>query len=336
MSRKPTGRPPGRPPYPDILTPAEQRVLTYLRRGLTNSEIAEELGISLNGVKYHISNMLGKLGLQHREDLAVWHPQNRETFRHMWANVPVAVRLFAVSIAAASGVGIVVFAGFVIASLGNDSHESPSNNSGSSPTTAAPTTESSTPTASPSAVSPGRADVEAARQQYLGEDGLRDIDAALMAADADSLLGLWARTQVTCVIGSERTGRLCEGVPGDEGTSHQVELRATGAGGYLNDARAETLLSGLLEGNPASLVFIAHGPEDNQLLLGYQFSPRPDPLAPNDESARILSYLWLEVDTTTPTPVSLIEPLVGSPTQAYEERRLSPDDVIAEDPALTP
>ena len=51
----------GRPRHPDILTPAEWRVLDALREGGTNAEIAARLGISPDAVKYHISNMLGKL-----------------------------------------------------------------------------------------------------------------------------------------------------------------------------------------------------------------------------------------------------------------------------------
>jgi len=34
--------------------------------GLNNSEIAERLIVSLSTVKYHISNILGKLGVENR------------------------------------------------------------------------------------------------------------------------------------------------------------------------------------------------------------------------------------------------------------------------------
>ena len=62
----------GRPKHPDILTPREWEVLTHLREGLTNRQIGERLGISLAGARYHVSEILGKLGLSSRREAAVW------------------------------------------------------------------------------------------------------------------------------------------------------------------------------------------------------------------------------------------------------------------------
>ena len=64
----------GRPRHPDVLTPAEWRVLDALREGGTNAEIAARLGISTNTVRYHVSNMLAKLELRDRRALAAWRP----------------------------------------------------------------------------------------------------------------------------------------------------------------------------------------------------------------------------------------------------------------------
>ena len=64
----------GRPRHPDVLTPAEWRVLDALREGGTNAEIAARLGLSLDTVKSHISNMLAKLELRDRRALAAWRP----------------------------------------------------------------------------------------------------------------------------------------------------------------------------------------------------------------------------------------------------------------------
>jgi DNA-binding CsgD family transcriptional regulator/catechol 2,3-dioxygenase-like lactoylglutathione lyase family enzyme len=63
----------GRPRHPDRLTPAEWRIVNAVRHGMSNREIRRRLGVSLDAVKYHVSNALGKLGLQTRADLRHWH-----------------------------------------------------------------------------------------------------------------------------------------------------------------------------------------------------------------------------------------------------------------------
>lgn len=63
----------GRPPHPDILTPAEWRVVEAVRHGMTNSEIARRRGISLDAVKFHVANILLKLGLAKRAELRRWN-----------------------------------------------------------------------------------------------------------------------------------------------------------------------------------------------------------------------------------------------------------------------
>ena len=62
----------GRPPHPDILTPRQWEVLALVREGLTNEEIALRLGISADGVKFHVSEILGKLGVTSRNEAARW------------------------------------------------------------------------------------------------------------------------------------------------------------------------------------------------------------------------------------------------------------------------
>lgn len=62
----------GRPPYPDILTPAEWRVVEGVRHGLTNPAIAARCDLTLDAVKFHVSSALGKLGLDNRQALRQW------------------------------------------------------------------------------------------------------------------------------------------------------------------------------------------------------------------------------------------------------------------------
>jgi predicted enzyme related to lactoylglutathione lyase len=49
------------------LTPAEWQVLDWVRHGLRRAEIADRRGTSVDAVKYHLSNISGKLGVKGRE-----------------------------------------------------------------------------------------------------------------------------------------------------------------------------------------------------------------------------------------------------------------------------
>lgn len=67
-----THRQPGRPPHHDILTPAEWRVAEQVRHGLTNPRIAARIGVSTDAIKFHVGNILAKLGLDDRQSLRRW------------------------------------------------------------------------------------------------------------------------------------------------------------------------------------------------------------------------------------------------------------------------
>ena len=104
----------GRPRHPDVLTPAEWRVLEALREGGTNAEIGARLGLSLDTVKYHISNMLAKLELRDRRALASWRPaEPRGRLRGAFAVPAAAIAAVArpivwVGAATAAVAGVVV------------------------------------------------------------------------------------------------------------------------------------------------------------------------------------------------------------------------------------
>ena len=95
----------GRPQHPGPVTPAESRVLELVQAGVPNAEIAVRLGVSVNTVRYHVSNLLAKAGVGDRRELARWKPKAERPERRGWA-------LFGTwkLLAAVGGAGLVVFA----------------------------------------------------------------------------------------------------------------------------------------------------------------------------------------------------------------------------------
>jgi DNA-binding CsgD family transcriptional regulator len=67
----------GRPRHDDVLTPREWEVLDLLREGLTNEQIASRLGVTHDTAKFHVSEILGKLGVETRQDAARWAGRQR-------------------------------------------------------------------------------------------------------------------------------------------------------------------------------------------------------------------------------------------------------------------
>jgi NarL family two-component system response regulator LiaR len=65
-------RPAERPPTPEPLTAREVAVLRLVARGLSNGQIAEQLGISEPTVRTHMSNILSKLHLATRIQVALY------------------------------------------------------------------------------------------------------------------------------------------------------------------------------------------------------------------------------------------------------------------------
>lgn len=106
----------GRPRHPDMLTPAEWRVLEALREGGTNAEIGARLGITADGVKFHVSNMLSKLGVRNRRELAAWHPEPRRRRLRALFDVPAGLAAVAEPVALV-GAGAAAVAGVTVSAI---------------------------------------------------------------------------------------------------------------------------------------------------------------------------------------------------------------------------
>ncbi|MEX0781580.1 MAG: helix-turn-helix transcriptional regulator [Dehalococcoidia bacterium] len=75
---------------PDELTPRQREVMALMAAGKTNFEIAQALDVSLEGAKYHVSEILGKLGVDSREEaVAAWRHHQRPLARLQRLLAPV-------------------------------------------------------------------------------------------------------------------------------------------------------------------------------------------------------------------------------------------------------
>jgi RNA polymerase sigma factor (sigma-70 family) len=59
------------------LTEREREVLALVAEGKSNKEIAQALKVTERTVEFHVSNVLGKLGLTSRVEAAVWVKEHR-------------------------------------------------------------------------------------------------------------------------------------------------------------------------------------------------------------------------------------------------------------------
>lgn len=72
------------------LTDRQRKVLELLVRGRTNPEIAEELGVSLDGAKWHLREIFAKLGVDSREEASeAWREYNSARSRARRAMTPL-------------------------------------------------------------------------------------------------------------------------------------------------------------------------------------------------------------------------------------------------------
>ena len=103
-------------------TARQCEVLDLIARGKTNPEIAAELGISLAGVKWHVSEVLSILGVDSREEAgAYWRRRNAPLARGRRWLAALACAGTVKATAGAAGVAAVAGAGLMVAGTWRDS-----------------------------------------------------------------------------------------------------------------------------------------------------------------------------------------------------------------------
>ncbi len=93
------------------VTDRQREVARLIAEDKSNREIADALGISLDGAKYHVSELLGRLGLARREDVGAWYREHygwRTRLRALFALPLLPVLLGGGAVAAVVVVAVVV------------------------------------------------------------------------------------------------------------------------------------------------------------------------------------------------------------------------------------
>ena len=132
------------PQGPAAVTDRQREVASLIARGQTNREIAETLGITLDGAKHHVSQLLIRLNLQRREEIAAWHKKDTSVRRLGFSTLPLL--LFGGAAAVAAVVAVVV--GIVLLTQGPAPQEAVGS-SVAAPTLAADLPASGVPSATP-------------------------------------------------------------------------------------------------------------------------------------------------------------------------------------------
>ncbi len=186
------------------LTERQREVLRLMAAGKTNAEIGAALGISLNGAKWHVSEILGNLGVSTREEaVAAWEAE--QSFpRRVWRGL--ALVHWGASFRAAVGAAALVAAAstaLAIWTLRND-HD------GGVDATPAPATATSAPSGTTFLFSPGTLDSR--------PRGATDPSAAEVIRSMRAFVGDVECDRVSLIDPAARDGRgnapLVVGLPG--------------------------------------------------------------------------------------------------------------------------
>lgn len=90
------------------LTARQMEVLELLARGKTNPQIAEALGITLDGAKWHVREIIGKLGASSREEAAaLWRADQRPGVRLTRVFRGLALQTSLKWLAGAAGIAVI-------------------------------------------------------------------------------------------------------------------------------------------------------------------------------------------------------------------------------------
>ena len=224
------------PNGPEQVTERQIEVARLVAGGRTNAQIAEALGISLDGAKYHVSELLGRLGLTRRDEIAGWYRSRRRRRLRVLLAAPLARALGAagvLGVAAVAGmVGLVVVGAILLANADNSSEDAEAE------TRVPPATSAPQPALAAPAQEPDAADAvrDEARATLAQVPGVAEVVAAVESGDVDGLMSLFVRRESFCYATRRDPGGPCGG-DGCPGARHDLCVIA----GVGDDTPIETI-----------------------------------------------------------------------------------------------
>lgn len=99
------------------LSPRERQVLSLVTKGQTNAEIAASLGLAFDTVKWHVSGVLSKLGVDSREEAAAYWRDYNSFGGRLGRRWNAVIGVFASKTAAIAGASMAVVAAAAIAAV---------------------------------------------------------------------------------------------------------------------------------------------------------------------------------------------------------------------------
>lgn len=235
--------------YEDELSPRQREVLALVAAGLTNHEIGERLGISLDGAKWHVSEILSKLGLSSREEAAAyWRYRNSlpMRMRRTWAGIIGMGALKWTGVGAAAGLVAGVATLAAVFALGRGEEESQ------------PGVVTDPTPGTPAAALPCPVDADAC-------DFARELDGWLARGDSPAVVGASHAVTYTCpdpdAQGSGQLVPLCEGAAeGETRDGYQVAVAASDQVDVFAQDGWEEALDAFLAGVPPATIATIDAP----------------------------------------------------------------------------
>lgn len=175
--------------YKFELSPRQREVLDLIARGRTNAQIADALGITLDGAKWHVREILGKLNLDSREEAALyWHRYNSPMARlgRIASGFSIGGSTLKAALAGVAVVGVIAVAAATIIAFNTTG----SDDSGVGGPDAAQPTPTPAPTDEPAA---GETGGLSGFMAFAGE-----LDAELRAGNIDAIIDRLNAEPYTC------------------------------------------------------------------------------------------------------------------------------------------